>query len=208
MKKSPILLLVLCVSLSALNTPNAASAQDVSHCVDISNPDDRLNCFDAAFVTKEVKTPVKSDWKVSVETSKLDDTTSVYMSVQSDEPVTNQYNQSKSGMLMLRCKENTTSAFLTFGGHFMADIQGRGRVDYRIDDDEPGKIGMDVSTDNQALGLWNGGRSIGFIRRLKGGDKLLVRATPFNDSPVEMTFTISGLDNQIEPLSTACGWNF
>jgi len=185
----------------------SALSEDVSHCVDISDPDDRLNCFDAAFVTVE-ETPraADSEWDISIETSSLDDSKLVIISVTSSEQLSGPYGQSSYGRLILRCQENTTSAQVYFGDHFMSDLQGRGRVDYRIDAEQPRRVDMRVSTNNKFLGLWNGGTAIPFIQRMFAADELLVRATPFSDSPVEMKFPISGLEDQITPLRDACAW--
>lgn len=88
----------------------------------------------------------------------------------------------------------------------MSDNRGGGRVDYRIDDNPADYRSMEESSDNKALGLWSGGRSIPFIKSLFGGETIFMRASPFNESPVEMTFNISGLEEAIEPLREACGW--
>lgn len=200
---------MLRVSLAILFslTSSVSYAQDAASCVRIANPDDPLNCFDAAFT--EVSEPVSSvegAWNVRIESSQLDDSRSVYMRVTSEQPVLGRFGSMENGTLMVRCLENTTSLFIIFGGHFMADIQGRGRVDYRIDAATPRNISMAVSNDNNALGLWRGNQAIPFIRSLFGADNLLVRATPFSESAVEMNFDISGLEEQIAPLREACNW--
>lgn len=182
---------------------SAALAQE--ECAKITNPEDRLNCYDTAF--KTVEPPKKSgDWVVRQDTSKLDDTKTVVLMVESDQPIRKRFGGTESGTLLIRCQENTTSLFFTWAGNFMSDLQGRGRVDYRIDDTPASRINTDVSTDNTALGLWSGGTAIPFIKRLIGANTLYVRATPFSDSPVEMTFNISGLDQAIIPLKDACKW--
>lgn len=186
---------------------SAAQAQDASHCVGIDDTDDRLDCFDDAFIqTATPPPPAGSQWRVSEERSRLDDSRSVYMALDSLQPVVNQYGQSRRLLMMLRCQENTTSAFIIWADHFMSDHQGKGRVSYRIDDRPAGRVNMTASTDNQALGLWNGGSAIPFIKRLFDGDELYVRATPFSESPVEAVFPITGVEDAIEPLREACNW--
>ncbi|WP_333830981.1 type VI secretion system-associated protein TagO [Pararhodobacter sp.] len=184
-----------------------ATSQDVSHCASMENAEDRLNCFDQAFIeTSELEAAPDSEWSVRVDQSPLDDSTSVYMSVQSDRPLRARFRQESDASLNIRCRENTTSIFIHFGGHFMSDIQGRGRVDYRVDDRPAGHTTMSVSTNNEALGLWSGNRSIPFIRGIMDGGSLYVRATPFSESALEMTFNISGLDEELAPLREACNW--
>lgn len=191
--------------LFLLATYSLAAAEDAAKCAKIDNPDDRLNCFDSLY--KEVTEPeTKGAWKSSITTSPLDDTETVVLTLQSDDAIRGAYGNSGPADILIRCKENTTSVFLIFNDHFMSDIQGLGRVDYRIDQQKPSSKRMNVSTDNKALGLWSGGTSIPWIKDLMSGSKLYVRATPFSESPVEANFTILGLDESIEPLRKACNW--
>lgn len=192
-------------ALFALTTISAASAQDVSECAAISDPDDRLNCFDAAFL--EVSTPpTESKWRARIDRSQLDDSETVVLRLESDDAIQDRFGQQGPATLILRCMENTTSAYITFAGQFMADIQGRGRVDYRVDNRPANHKNMRVSTDNKALGLWSGGGSIPFIKEMMDGQQLYVRATPFSESAVEATFTIAGLNDELPPLRGACNW--
>jgi type VI secretion system protein VasI len=182
-------------------------AQDVSHCVGIDDPDSRLNCFDDAFVETKVEQQLpQSDWSVKVDTSALDDSKTVVLSLYSKNQFSSQYGQLKRGTLIIRCQENTTSLYTLWGDHFMSDNRSGGRVDYRVDEKKASRVNMTESTDNKALGLWNGGGSIEFIKRLFGAKQLYTRATPFSESPVEMTFNITGLERAIEPLREACNW--
>lgn len=145
-------------------------------------------------------------WRTSMSRSPLDDSPTVVLSRPSRNVISNSYGQAGPGMLVIRCRENTTSAYLTFNGHFMADIQGRGRVDYRVDQRPAGHRRMTVSTDNESLGAWSGNQSIPWIREMLDADQLYIRATPFNESPVSLTFDIRGLDEAIAPLRDACNW--
>lgn len=186
-----------------MSAASMAAAQE--ECVKITNPDDRLNCFDHSFKTSET-VQTESEWMVKVDKSKLDDTTSVVMSVQSTDEVRGKFGGATKGSLFIRCQENKTSLFIVWADNFMSDIQGRGRVDYRIDDRTAKKVNMENSTDHMALGLWSGGNSIPFIKDMYEASSLYVRATPFSESPIEMTFNISGIEEASKPLREACGW--
>ena len=183
-------------------------AQNPEDCVGIENPDDRLNCFDAAFIDTELPAPaLGNNWNVRIDRSQLDDSTAVYMHVNSEEPLRDRFRTLGPAALWIRCSENRTSVFIHFAGHFMSDLQGRGRVDFRVDDREADRVVMTASNNHEALGLWSGNGSIPFIRRnLLDGDSIYMRATPHSESPVEMRFNISGLSEQIAPLREACDW--
>lgn len=197
----------LFISIALVAFASSSFAQDVSHCVAIDNPDDRLNCFDQAFIeTAHPEVAPESAWNVRIDRSALDDSTSVYLSVTSDRPLRSRFGRSADASFHVRCLEGTTSAFVNFGGHFMSEIEGRGRVDYRVDDRQPSNAEMRVSSNNQALGLWRDDIAIPFIRRIIDGNSLYVRAIPYGESALEMTFPIAGLDEAIAPLREACGW--
>ena len=138
--------------------------------------------------------------------SQFDDSARVILSVLSEQPIRGRFGSPAQATLMIRCEENTSSLFVHFNDLFMSDIQGYGRVDYRVDDGRPGNVSMTASDNHQALGLWRGGRSIPFIRSLFGGERLYLRATPFNENRVEMVFPIAGLEEAIAPLRAACNW--
>lgn len=196
--------ITLSISFFGLACPVLAQDQ----CVSVVDDKERLDCYDRAFKPKEPESTnsLIGKWTVHEDSSKLDDSKSVTLSVDSDEPVRGRFGGSEAGTLIVRCKENTTSLYIIWAGNFMSDLQGRGRVDYRIDTQPARHAGMDASTDNMALGLWNGGASIPLINKLMDANKFYVRATPFNESPVEMTFTVTGLKDAAVPLKTACGW--
>lgn len=185
-----------------------AYAQSAEQCVAIVDPDERLNCFDQAYQEiGGVADVPQSQWLLRTETSALDDTTSVFLNVFSEENLRSRFGRGGPARLTVRCVENTTSVILHFGGLFMADSGTYGQVAYRVDDAPAGSIQMSESTNNEALGLWRGGQAIPFIRQqLFGGESLFVRATPFSESPVEMRFDISGLEEVIAPLREACNW--
>lgn len=201
-------LLFAAIVTTAMTLSSGLQAQDATSCVSIENSEERLQCFDQAFATSDQPaTPeIETDWSVRTDVSPLDDSKSVYLTVTSTSPIMGRYGRLETGTLFIRCFENTTSLFTVWGGHFMSDNRGGGRVDYRIDDNSAAHVSMQESSDNEALGLWNGGASIPFIKRLFGGETIFMRASPFNESPVEMTFNISGLEEAIEPLREACGW--
>lgn len=148
----------------------------------------------------------RGPWAVQSEVSKVDDSTNVWLSVRSDNLVDKRFGGSDRATLSIRCMENTTSVFFQFADNFMADISGYGDITYRVDTKKAQKKGFRESTDNGALGLWNGGSSIPFAKSLFGGERLFVRAVPYNESPVEVEFQIRDLETAITPLRKACKW--
>jgi type VI secretion system protein VasI len=202
-----------------------ASEKDPASCHIFTSTTARLGCYDRATgfaepagatssaisdedseTTTEAQ-PVKpmGKWAVSTEKSPIDDTTNVFLSLASSEDISARFGGPGPMRVFLQCRENKTLIYFTFNGHFMSDHQ-HGKVTYRLDDAPSGTINMQESTDHEALGLWNGRASIPFVKKMFGHDTLLIRATPFSESPVTATFPITGLENAIEPLRKSCGW--
>lgn len=195
--------------LAALAVATALGAQDDPQaCARISDDDERLRCYDLVHRVETERVPtVQSDWTVRVDRSRLDDSTSVFMYVGSDEPHINRFGQRENLTLHIRCLENTTALYIHFGGAFMASgARDYVTVDYRVDDRAPRERRFYESNNNQALGLWRGNQSIPFIQELFGGNALYVRAVPFSDSAIDGEFNIAGLEEEIAPLREACNW--
>lgn len=161
--------------------------------------------FKEAPVT-EIKPETPSKWLVSEDKSAFDDSRTVVLSLASNEPIRGQFGPAGPAMLYLRCMENTTVVYLWLNDLFLSDIEGYGMVEYRIDDQQAASANMSSSTDNKALGLWGGGKAIPFAKAMIGAERIVFRATPFNESPVEFSFDVVGLETAIKPLAEACAW--
>lgn len=103
--------------------------------------------------------------------------------------------------------ENTTALFFATHCHMTSSrYNDYGDIEYRLDRDPAGVVSANESTDSSSLGLWSGARSIPFIKGMFGKSELVVRMTPYGESPFMATFDISGLEKRIAPLREACGW--
>ncbi|WP_306253894.1 type VI secretion system-associated protein TagO [Parvularcula sp. IMCC14364] len=183
-------------------------SQDGPSCAKKNDDSERLRCYDLVYrVTASAPKPIDSDWRVREETSKLDDTKTVFMEVNSNENHVGRFGQEGKLRLSLRCQENTTALAIYFAGEFMASgASDYVRVDYRIDDNPASSANFVESTNNEWLGLWNGSRAIPFIKQMFGASTMYVRATPFSESSVDGEFNISGVQDAIKPLREACSW--
>lgn len=194
---------VVCLSLAP-----SASAETLQTCA--AKPEaTRLACYDAlaeATVSAVAVVPTKSEWAVQVQTSPVDDSKNVFLEVRGTNGITDQYGRETKITLTLACRENVTAAILNFGGLFMSDLQGAGRVTYRVDTSPAQTKSFSESNSHEALGLWNGGASIPWIKSLFGGTKMYVEATPYSENVVSDFLPIAGLQEAIAPLREACGW--
>lgn len=146
-------------------------------------------------------------WIITTDTSPMDDSKAVFATLRSKNMVPSRYgSSSRQAEITMRCLENTTAVIFTMNDQFLADIQGYGVIEYRIDDRKATKVNGEESTDNRALGLWSGKRAIPFIKGLFEGQRLIVRITPFNESSFTMEFDIRGAEAASKELREACGW--
>jgi type VI secretion system protein VasI len=173
-------------------------------CAAIPDSTERLACYDMEYrpATKSAKT---SAWTVREEQSKMDDSKTVVVSLESEEALSKRFGGSDKASLIIRCQENETSVYFIMADHFLSSVQGYGEVTFRLDSAKPRTVGMSESTDNKALGLW-GGSAVGFVKKMIGHDSMVVRVTPFNESPLTTTFPITGIDDALKPLRAACKW--
>lgn len=198
---------LLLTGMLIATSATVANAQSGEDCAKIEDGATRLLCYDGAFrVQRESRPSEQSDWDVTITTSRLDDNTNVMLLLNSIEQISSRFTGRDNGRIYIHCRENVTSLYITMADHFLADIQGYGEVTYRLDTKPAQKRSMTVSTDNMALGLWNGGNAIPFIRAMFGAENMLVQITPFSESAKTVDFRVAGLEEAIAPLREACNW--
>lgn len=196
------------ISIAILAASSISATADIARCTGIENSLNRLACYDGeAGYNSEAKEEIvgSGDWLVRVETSKIDDSENVFLTLHSDEQTNCPYKNGRHSIHMA-CRENETNLWVIFGHCFMSSIQGKGRVTYRLGSDEAVTRNFRESNDNMALGLWSGGTAIPFIKEMIGHDQMIIRATPFSDSTVTGEYNISGLAKAVQPLRDSCNW--
>ncbi len=199
-------LVMITVAIFAASSFSAYA--DIERCTEIENSLERLACYDeeAGYNPELTKEVVGSgDWSVRIETSKIDDSKNVFLTLYSEEQTNCRYKSGRHSF-HVACRENQTNMWVIFGQCFMSSIQGKGRVTYRLDSEKSATRNFRESNDNMALGLWSGGTAIPFLKEMIGHDRIIVRATPFSDSTVTGEYNISGLGEAVQPLREARNW--
>lgn len=146
-------------------------------------------------------------WKLETKTSPIDDSTNVMLSLESAHTVRGRYRNPARLTIMAFCRENQTSLFVHFGGHFMASSEYHdwGYLTYRVDKEKAKTSNWQESTSHESLAL-SGADAITTLKDWADGESLFVKATPFSANPVSATFKIAGLREALTPLVKACGW--
>jgi type VI secretion system protein VasI len=187
--------------------PVMADDKDLAACTEIENSIERLACFDTAakargVVSPEVASPVIDSgvWSVRTETSKVDDSSNVFVMVESNEPIAGRLDQPELARLIVRCMENQTDVLVWMAGLWYTDSRN---ATTRIDKQKA------------RTQRWIEGHSkewmfhpdpISFVRAMMDGQELYFVTEPINEGPREMTFPIAGLTSAIKPLQEACHW--
>jgi len=194
----------------------ASPETDIRACSAESDSVKRLACFDDVaqqlngkadeVVRNALGNPATpTNWIQQIDQSKIDESVGVMLATRALSSFAAKF-KTHTPLLVLRCLESTTSLYIDFDGAFVADTGGFGDVTVRMDKAKATTLSMAASTDNTALGLWRGTRSIPVIKQMLGRERMVVRAVPYSESPATFEFDISGLDKAIEPLQKACKW--
>ena len=154
------------------------------------------------------KEPEAPAWSVSRTASPIDDSNNVVLRVASLDAVPSRHGSDTIRLeLALRCLEGKTSLQVHFGNHLMMSARhgSLGDVTYRIDRKPAETEKWLHSNDHRALML-EGAGAIRFAQRLFGAKLLLIRATPYGESPVTVNFNVEGIEAATRPLRAACRW--
>lgn len=185
------------------------SKSQMAECGLKKNNVERLECYDNLAENIGATHPTVSStessgkWTTNKEVSPLDDSVNYYLSVESDQPISNRYGGTVTPVLTIRCKENTTAISIWWGVFLGIDSTS---VTYRIDDEKAHTSQWSISTKREHTGKWRGSTSIPFIKKLFGRKTLLLQVTPYGENSVLTNFKISGLKDAIKPLRNTCHW--
>lgn len=193
--------------LLAITNVYGDAKKDMAVCSIISDDALRLMCFDELSNKLGIAKPIietstgNGKWEVRKEQSQIDDSTNVWVSLGAENSVYSSYKVALP-KLYIRCNENKTTLFITYGDLFL----GSDSIDVltRFDKKKATTNVWIMSTDHSAIFVR--GHNITFIKKLMKHDKLLVQLTPYGDSPIMTTFDIRGLKEAIKPLRKNCGW--
>lgn len=163
--------------------------------------DRELRTLDARIAEARRRAVGTGAWRVSTETSPIDDSTNVHLALDSTNSITGRFGSNAQPRLYIRCKEKTTEVFVVWDVYLGIDETD---ILHRLDDRPARTLEWSISTDYKAA--FYPGNDISFARELQKHDKLLLRVTPYGESPVTATFELAGLENAIESLKQACRW--
>ncbi len=188
---------------------HADSKKDIAKCAAESNSLKRLECFDALSNHLGVASPKTSNaaiskWNVKKETSPIDDSTNVTISLDAETSISGWPGKKYTPMLVMRCKENKTDFFIVTGMTPQVEYEtDTATVTLRLDKEKAINYRTSKSTDGEALFF---SQSINLIKKISKHSTMLFQFVPFNSSPAITTFDLRGLPEAIKPLREVCKW--
>ena len=138
-------------------------------------------------------------WTVNVETSQIDDSTTVDLSLPADTTISAWPGGVKQPVLHVRCMEGRQEVYIWTGYGPEIEPHDRATLTIRLDDAKASKVLGSVSNSREGTFFPD---ASGFARELAGANRLVFRYTPFQSEPVTTTFSLTGLS---EPLSLVEG---
>lgn len=192
----------------ALAEPETEMKRAIAKCAAVADSVLRAQCYDElarsiGLDAPKVAASSKGKWRLSEKSSPIDDSKTVVGILDADAAVpVGPYKRSQP-KLILRCSENVTSAYLVYNVFLGSDEM---EVTTRTDSDRALTWNWNISNDHNAVGLWEGGTAIPFIKTMLGKERLVVRLTPYSESPVTVSFTLNGLDSVVASVGDTCGW--
>jgi len=205
---------LLVTMLSTAPTAQPAFAEgnpEMAKCAAEVNNARRLKCYDALRqklgIAPDDSTVMVSKWKVQKEASAIDDSTNVFLSLDADSSISGWPLKTYTPLMILRCKENKTQAYIVTGMAPQAEYGSDGTtITLRLDDDKAMQLRTSRSTTGDMLFFDASGPSIELIKKMLQRSTLLFQFVPFHSTPVMTTFDLRGLAEAIKPLRENCRW--
>ena len=185
------------LALLACSTPQQPSSTSQQSSSDRATP--------APYVT-----PLASDqdWQLTRSTSAFDDSRTIILSTESKDTISGWPSRTTKPILILRCKEGKTDAYIQTGmtGKLAFGQLGEAAgtdVRMRYDRGDIYEYRMSASTNQEAYFFREPIPEIKFMLK---HERVLVEFCPFNSSPQEFSFNLKNLSNVISELRAACHW--
>ena len=194
-------IIALTILLSA--TADAEIEKEIATAAGIENSVQRLEAFDVIAKKlglsphSKVKKEKEGNWRITTDVSPIDDSKSVFCSLDADASVRVGYD-TITPTLIIRCKEGELEGYITYDTFLGSDTIS---ATLRFGTESAEQATWGISTDHEAVFIRGG---IGhFVNRLGRVDSLIVRVTPYGENPVTISFSPQGIDKIKEAIGEA-----
>ncbi|KFC00953.1 hypothetical protein GTGU_03609 [Trabulsiella guamensis ATCC 49490] len=206
------LFIMFAALVTAYSTVDSAEVDTASllKCQTEAQKDERLACYDEVLppiITEDAQTSVGTGkWQITKETSIVDDSENVYISLPANESIRLQFGESVTPVLSIRCQEKKTDLLINWDTYLGSHEK---QVLYRLDKQNEQKTKWNISKWdilNDSKAVFYHGNPIEFIQSLAKASKLLAMVKPYNDKSVSATFDLAGLPEALKSIQDACNW--
>lgn len=174
--------------------------KEMAKCAAIENSVERLAAYDGLAEKMGVAGPKSTvvtgmgKWRLQTDVSPIDDSKSYFLILESEDEVAGMFGTSYKPSLYIRFKEGVLEAYISYSTYI-----GTGEVDVttRIDKNEAETESWGLSTDGKAVFVID---SESFIQSIVEAKTLVVRLTPYGESPITVSFDLRGIDKAIKPI--------
>ena len=191
----------LSIPLSA--TTNSEIEKEIATAAGIENSVQRLEAYDAVAKKhglaphSKVKKEEKGNWRITTDTSPIDDSKSVFCFLDADASVQVGYDTIKP-TLIIRYKEGELDGYITYDTFLGSNTIS---VTLRFGRDSAEQATWGISTNHKSAFIR--GDIEHFVDRLERADSLIVRLTPYSESPVTVSFSPHGIGKVKEAIRNA-----
>tara|TARA_R110001583_G_scaffold31978_2_gene108998 strand:+ start:6083 stop:6697 length:615 start_codon:yes stop_codon:yes gene_type:complete len=201
-----IFLSVFVIILATVGAAHAALDKEVATCAAKAGDLERLECYDKLARRHKLDVPTLAPapttgvgkWSVRDERNPIDDTRTVSLSLIADSGAS---KWDKPVVLFVRCQSNETDMFIVWNDYLG---MGTSRVTARVGSARAETKSWLNSTDNQAT--FYPSSVIGYVKKMMASPSFVAQVTPYNESPVTVTFDLTGMSNALAPLRETCKW--
>ena len=182
---------------------HASIEDDIAKASAIENSVQRLAAYDAIAEMHDlapgskVEKETEGRWGISTDVSPIDDSKTVICRLDADDSVRVGYDTIKPTMLV-RYKEGELEAYIVYDTFLGSDSIP---VTVRFGKGSAESMTWSISTDHKAAFI--SGDIAQFINRLELVDSLVVRLTPYGESPVTVSFSPKGVDKVKDAIRKA-----
>lgn len=198
-------------AVTPTRTKTVKKFESRDQCRDESGDGRRLACYDRFYSPTFAGAHVESDaddsgvnvggWQTNIDTSPIDDSKNVVISVEGNDSFTTQFGQGSTPSLVISCRERKTELYIDWGAYLGLDET---TMIHRIDKQKAVNRTWSISTDTNAV--FYRGNVVSFIKNLSSGKTLFAEIIPYNANAVSTTFNLEGLSGALKPLQKSCGW--
>src|SRR5262249_23128523 len=142
-----------------------------------------------------------SKWQFGTKTDKVDGSKTTGIALDSSDGLSGILGIKNKATLFARCRNNKTDVYVSWP-EFIG-IGDSKEVKWRVDGQPVAVEWWMPSADGQAVFA---PAAVAFLKKLVGGQELVLSVGSFNKLPQALSFPISGADNAIKPVRDACKW--